>query len=620
MVALMVAFIVALPLTTGTPILTSAGKRLVFEVLGSLLIALVLSQATLRPGRERLCHVFLAGPHLPIVLFLTYAAASALGSAYKLFSFIEFFHLGLCVLIYFACVYYLPHLRQVQQVCGALLAVSAAVSLIALAQMADTSQEAVTGPFLNHLMLGSFLMLVFPLALSFCLLDRGEPLRSDWGETLRKVTVPAITLLTGAALLIARARSAWLGEVVSLVILSCLRFAYMRRADISLRMLSRNKHLVVTPIAIVVSVTAFVYFSQAGGSLSQVGGSLSHRLHTFSELGTDNAFQARLYMWRGARQMIAAHPFFGWGIGTYTLHEPGFTHLNGNWAFEVSMGPTHTNHAHSYYLQTMTEMGVLGLGLYTAVIATFFVTGIRALGRLENGTRKAILIASLSGVGGQVVDAATSPSYNLVPVLPFLWLLMGIGMSCAFHAFGARLPSERGQSSGNDRPQRGDRPRQNAGGGAGLARFARFAVAAAFIFAVTAPLIKETNPRLPVSDAPAAGGGRFTVVGVDSLGTSHSGTTTQEAVLASTPGSAKTVTISAEFTDGHNSTFPVRPSGFRLTGDYLGLVKGTHNPDGTFTVERNGNPARAPDTLLVTATYSDGQTNEYAADYPIKAE
>ena len=285
----------------------------------------MLSQVTLRPGGERLCHVFLAGPHLPIVLLLTYAATSAFSSAYKLFSFIEFFHLGLCALIYFACVYCLPHLRQVQQICGALLAVSAAVSLIALAQMSGTSKEVVSGPFQNHMLLGSFLMLVFPLALSLCLFDRGATPRPDGGEALRKVAVPAVTLLTGAALLIARARSAWLGELASVGILFCLWFVYVRRADISLRTLSRNKHLVVTPVAAVLSVAAFVYFSQMGSPLS-------HRLHTFSELGADNAFQARLSMWRGARRMISAHPLFGWGIGTYTLHEAGFTHLEGNWA------------------------------------------------------------------------------------------------------------------------------------------------------------------------------------------------------------------------------------------------------------------------------------------------
>lgn len=591
---LMVSIIIAVPLTTGTPILDSAGKRLVFELLGSLLLALVLSQATLPIGNEglrRFFQFFRAGPHLPICLFLTYGAVSALRSDYRLFSLIDFFHLALCALIYYACVYRLSRLRLLEHLCTALLLAAAAASLLALAQMANTGQQVVSGPFQNHMLLGSFLMLLLPLALSLCLLQRAAP--------LRKMGTQAVALLIGAALLAARARSAWVGELVSLVILAGLWFAFVRRAALGREALSKNKHLLVAPLALILSAVTFLYFSQMGDALS-------HRLHTFSELGTDNAFQARLFMWRGIRHMIAQRPLVGWGIGTYTLHEPGFTHLEGSWAAEIALGPPHTNFAHNHYLQTLAELGVVGLGLYLAVLLTFFTTGLRALSRLEDGTRKTVLLASLAAVGGQVIDAAASPAYSFVSVNPVLWLLMGMGMSCALSAPDASSPAERG------------RPQAKVGG-SGWGSLVRFAAATSLVFALVAPLIKTTNPMLPTFDAhTSAGGGRFEVYGLDNAGRRYAGTKSDPVVLFLRPGSLRAVTLFTRFVDGEGHSSLVKPSGFRLTGNYQSSASGAGNANGTFTVERVANLSTGPDTLVMTATYTDRRNNDYAVDYPIE--
>jgi hypothetical protein len=65
------------------------------------------------------------------------------------------------------------------------------------------------------------------------------------------------------------------------------------------------------------------------------------------------------------------------------------------------------------------------------MMATFFIVGVRALGKLKDGTRKMVLVGVLAAMAGQVVDSITSPSYNIASVSLIQWMLMGIGMFAA---------------------------------------------------------------------------------------------------------------------------------------------------------------------------------------------
>src|SRR5947209_6854347 len=100
-VAVILAMILLVPLVTGTALLTSAGKLITFEVLGGVLLLLVLSQISLRNPGERLKKIVLAGPNLPILLLVGFAAISCAYSPFKSFSSAEFLRIGFCALLYF---------------------------------------------------------------------------------------------------------------------------------------------------------------------------------------------------------------------------------------------------------------------------------------------------------------------------------------------------------------------------------------------------------------------------------------------------------------------------------------------------------------------------------------
>jgi len=129
--------------------------------------------------------------------------------------------------------------------------------------------------------------------------------------------------------------------------------------------------------------------------------------------------------------MLAAKPILGWGLGTFPYIVSRFTTVALPYAAVTSNGANLTNIAHNYYLQLAAETGVVGLGLYLATMISFFVVGLRSLATLKDGTRKMVLIGVLAAMSGQVIDALTSPSYNVSSVNLFQWLLMGIGMFAA---------------------------------------------------------------------------------------------------------------------------------------------------------------------------------------------
>ncbi|MDQ2798837.1 MAG: O-antigen ligase family protein, partial [Armatimonadota bacterium] len=138
----------------------------------------------------------------------------------------------------------------------------------------------------------------------------------------------------------------------------------------------------------------------------------------------------RLALWRGAERLVAAHPLCGIGLGRYPGAQWAWTRA-GN-PLEPMDRPTLSEEAHDFYLQTAAEIGLLGLGLYGAALAAFVLQGLRHLRqthRPRSASREALIIASLSVVAGQAIDAVASPSWQFAEASFLFWALLGLGMA-----------------------------------------------------------------------------------------------------------------------------------------------------------------------------------------------
>jgi O-antigen ligase len=102
-------------------------------------------------------------------------------------------------------------------------------------------------------------------------------------------------------------------------------------------------------------------------------------------------------------------------------------------------GASYDDMAFNEYLQIAAELGLPGLALYLLILLAFFSKAVRALARLPDGLRRAVLQGCVGGVAAQVVDAAANGSWRFMECGIFFWLLLGVGVAVIRMAY--QMPS-----------------------------------------------------------------------------------------------------------------------------------------------------------------------------------
>jgi hypothetical protein len=136
--------------------------------------------------------------------------------------------------------------------------------------------------------------------------------------------------------------------------------------------------------------------------------------HLFSTSGNE-----RWQLWASAIDELRSRPIIGRGAGSFEAW----------WAQHGSRAVFVVN-AHSLYLETGGELGVVGLLLLVGTLAAGLVTGLRRLRRL-NGLRRAWLAAVTASFCAYLLAAAEDWVWQLpavtIPPLVFLALMTGAG-------------------------------------------------------------------------------------------------------------------------------------------------------------------------------------------------
>lgn len=144
----------------------------------------------------------------------------------------------------------------------------------------------------------------------------------------------------------------------------------------------------------------------------------------------------RADIWEVAWRITAQHPAAGVGLHNFTVYSPRYVRQPGA-LNNVDLIAERPHAVHNTYLELLTETGVVGLGLFLALIATslaaawkaapmFDRRGDQVLGTLSRG----VLVAAVG-----VLVAAVFVSLGSEPVL---WLLLALGP--ALLTLAARLP------------------------------------------------------------------------------------------------------------------------------------------------------------------------------------
>jgi len=352
------------------------------------------------------------GVNPPILLFVCWVLVSWCWSRNLVFSAQETSRILSGVVLYFVVAYQFRRREYLRTLMDALLFLGIAVSLYGFFLNYRAGYNYAAGPFGDHQLYGSFLIIMLPLAVAVAVTEQ---------EKGRQLCAQCASVLLGASLLISQSRSAWIGGAIGIGCLTAMIFAASRR-DLAHR-LATHKHEFVMPVLLIVFAIGFFLM------MSPQPSSILRRAASLRFVDKEYGWTYRKSLARAAVTMIRARPFTGFGVGQYPLEQRAYSH-RGLPLRLLDMHPTISEQAHNQYLQTAVELGLPGLLLFLSILIVFFVTGIRRLRESESGARRALLAGSIAAVAAFTVDAYGSPSWQFGQVSLFFWLALGIGVAC----------------------------------------------------------------------------------------------------------------------------------------------------------------------------------------------
>lgn len=118
---------------------------------------------------------------------------------------------------------------------------------------------------------------------------------------------------------------------------------------------------------------------------------LSKHIESMSNISTDASNLERINRWNCAIRMFEERPVFGWGPGTYAFEYAPFQHSSEITVISTNFG--NRGNAHSEYLGTLSEMGVLGLASFLMLLFFVFYRASLLYIKLEDKELKTLLLS-----------------------------------------------------------------------------------------------------------------------------------------------------------------------------------------------------------------------------------
>ncbi|ODM27446.1 polymerase [Clostridium sp. Bc-iso-3] len=171
-----------------------------------------------------------------------------------------------------------------------------------------------------------------------------------------------------------------------------------------------NKKYKTVLIMILIFIIGFINFDNLPYDIQKTLLSLTNKTATFSNI-------ERLAIWNSSIEMIKAHPLVGVGID--------------NWRYYYSL-PQYMRsvnsypHAHNFYLQTGSEMGLIGLVLYLLIFAVSIYYSIYVFKRTKHDIRRCIALSSVMFIiFTAVYSMFNNPLFNSKPAMLF-YIIVGL--------------------------------------------------------------------------------------------------------------------------------------------------------------------------------------------------
>ncbi len=311
------------------------------------------------------------------------------------------------VMLYFALAYHVRRSEHLAKIQDALVVVAVVVAGFGLVNVQSMSQPLLRNPVGDHQLFGALLMMLFPITLIAAITERDQK---------RRIIAGVSCAMTGVCLIFSQTRTSWVGAVGEVIALILFSLIAPRKKN---RDATTAQQFLIPALIVVSCMTLFVV---ASGSLTVFKG----RMEGDSQ---KSALEYRNKMWYAAGELVKQKPLFGHGLGTYPVYQHQFSGYGRSGGDVLKDTPTLGEMAHSYWLQTAAEQGIVGVCAFAAIIGTFLLTGLSALRFRDGGIRRWVLLSSLAASVGFCIDALGNPAWQFAQISMFLWLSLGLGVA-----------------------------------------------------------------------------------------------------------------------------------------------------------------------------------------------
>jgi O-antigen ligase len=270
--------------------------------------------------------------------------------------------------------------------------------------------DRVMSTFGNPIFFAAHLVISLPVALGLLadMSDHGSH-GKDFQGTKYFITrmALAVFLFVGLwALLLTKTRGAYLGFSVAILTFVVLRVYHRtpHAADGKRVQHNQGASMAMSRIRLGLSV---------GGAVVVVG------IFAYATRAIWSRQQAHLLIWRDTVSMWTTHPWFGIGTGTFHLYFPQFASdaLKSIWP----QGQCIVNDAHNEFLQIMVETGIIGIGVFLWLLATFFFSQTRT-----NHGRRAMIDGMVAGAAGLLAQNMVSVDMRFIISSVYLFTVFGM--------------------------------------------------------------------------------------------------------------------------------------------------------------------------------------------------
>ena len=279
----------------------------------------------------------------------------------------------------------------------------------------DTAHWVMTPFYNDHTAYGAALAVYIVLCAAYLFMPNMK--------TNKRIGVVLVFCLLLLAIVLSFCRASWISLIAALGVLICV--------------LLKIKFKYIAIIAVVLIGLFFTFQQQIFDSLSKndqdASGNVVENIQSMTNISTDASNLERINRWNSAFRMFHERPVFGWGPGTYQFVYAPFQESKNKTIISTNSGDM--GNAHSEYIGTLSEQGVVGSLLVVTIVVVFMYCGLMTYRRAKNREARIMVLAATLALFGYYIHGTLNNFLDTDKLAVPIWSCMAIitAIDC-FHA------------------------------------------------------------------------------------------------------------------------------------------------------------------------------------------